>query len=143
LARTSGQAEKPWNGDLAVAHVGLFDFTGAFRGKRLDAAAFKAALETGWHFIDALPFWMHDETWCRCPSASMRRGEVETDGGRGCEYQPRSSTATSETDAVCTILAKLGAKIAAFRLPPDCCGASAVDGPAVHCHRKFTSVLRL
>jgi glutamine synthetase len=62
LARTSGQAEKPWNGDLAVAHVGLFDFTGAFRGKRLDAAAFKAALTHGWRFIDALPFWMHDET---------------------------------------------------------------------------------
>jgi glutamine synthetase len=42
--------------------VGIFDFTGAFREKRLDAAAFRAALETGWRFIDALPYWMHDET---------------------------------------------------------------------------------
>jgi glutamine synthetase len=62
LAKASGQADEPGNGDLAVAHVGLFDFTGAFRGKRLDAGAFEAALDKGWHFIDALPFWMHDET---------------------------------------------------------------------------------
>jgi len=42
--------------------VGIFDFTGSFREKRLDAAAFVLALEKGWHFIDALPYWMHDET---------------------------------------------------------------------------------
>jgi glutamine synthetase len=57
-----GQAKGPWNGDFSVAHVGLFDFTGAFREKRLDAIAFKAAAAEGWHFIDALPYWMHDET---------------------------------------------------------------------------------
>jgi len=62
LATASGQAAEPWNGDFAVAHVGLFDFTGALREKRLDAAAFKTALENGWRFIDALPYWMHDET---------------------------------------------------------------------------------
>jgi glutamine synthetase len=50
------------SGDFAVAHVGLFDFTGALREKRLDAKAFRSALETGWRFIDALPYWMHDET---------------------------------------------------------------------------------
>ena len=57
-----GQGAEPGSGDFAVAHVGLFDFTGAFREKRLDAGAFALALEKGWHFIDALPFWMHDET---------------------------------------------------------------------------------
>lgn len=49
-------------GDSAVTHVGLFDFTGAFREKRLSTAAFQAALKSGWRFIDALPYWMHDET---------------------------------------------------------------------------------
>ncbi|MEM6678756.1 MAG: glutamine synthetase [Pseudomonadota bacterium] len=43
-------------------HLGIFDFTGAFRSKRLSGAAFDAAVAKGWHFIDALPFWMHDET---------------------------------------------------------------------------------
>ncbi len=62
MATASGQATEPGNGDFAVAHVGIFDFTGAFREKRLDAGAFVLALENGWHFIDALPFWMHDET---------------------------------------------------------------------------------
>jgi glutamine synthetase len=62
LATASGQATEPGDGDFAVAHVGIFDFTGAFREKRLDAGAFVLALENGWHFIDALPFWMHDET---------------------------------------------------------------------------------
>jgi glutamine synthetase len=47
---------------MAVAHLGLFDFTGAFREKRLDIAAFEAARANGWHFINALPYWMHDET---------------------------------------------------------------------------------
>ncbi len=45
-----------------TVHVGIFDFTGAFREKRLSSAAFEKALEGGWHFIDALPFWMHDES---------------------------------------------------------------------------------
>lgn len=58
----NGQASTSWNGDYKVAHVGLFDFTGAFREKRLDAKAFDAAARDGWHFIDALPYWMHDET---------------------------------------------------------------------------------
>lgn len=48
--------------DVKVAHIGIFDFTGAFREKRLDADAFQRALAQGWHFIDALPYWMHDET---------------------------------------------------------------------------------
>ena len=42
--------------------MGLFDFTGAFREKRLSAAALQAAIADGWRFIDALPYWMHDET---------------------------------------------------------------------------------
>jgi len=43
-------------------HLGIFDFTGAFREKRLTRAAFDATLRDGWAFIDALPYWMHDET---------------------------------------------------------------------------------
>lgn len=43
-------------------HVGLFDFTGAFREKRLSGADHARALKDGWRFIDCLPFWMHDET---------------------------------------------------------------------------------
>lgn len=43
-------------------HIGVFDFTGAFREKRLDGPAFAKARAEGWRFIDALPFWMHDET---------------------------------------------------------------------------------
>lgn len=49
-------------GGSSVAHVGLFDFTGAFREKRLGGEAFQIALQNGWRFIDALPYWMHDET---------------------------------------------------------------------------------
>jgi glutamine synthetase len=43
-------------------HLGLFDFTGAFREKRLDRPAFDASCRNGWSFIDALPYWLHDET---------------------------------------------------------------------------------
>lgn len=43
-------------------HLGIFDFTGTFRSKRLSGAAFDKAATTGWRFIDALPFWMYDET---------------------------------------------------------------------------------
>ena len=43
-------------------HLGIFDFTGAFREKRLPRAAFDAYRRDGWAFIDALPYWLHDET---------------------------------------------------------------------------------
>ncbi|MFN3537391.1 MAG: hypothetical protein ACK4Y4_08105, partial [Brevundimonas sp.] len=43
-------------------HTGIFDFTGAFRGKRLARDVHARALRDGWRFIDCLPFWMHDET---------------------------------------------------------------------------------
>ena len=52
-----GEAE-----DAKVVHLGIFDFTGAFREKRLDSAVYLAMRDTGWRFIDALPYWMHDET---------------------------------------------------------------------------------
>ncbi|MEO0819536.1 MAG: glutamine synthetase [Pseudomonadota bacterium] len=45
-----------------TVHLGIFDFTGTLRSKRLARASYDAALKEGWHFIDALPFWMHDET---------------------------------------------------------------------------------
>ncbi len=62
MAKASGQATERGTGDFTVAHIGIFDFTGAFREKRLDGGAFVLALDKGWRFIDALPFWMHDET---------------------------------------------------------------------------------
>jgi len=43
-------------------HLGVFDFTGAFREKRLTRAAFEGYRRDGWAFIDALPYWLHDET---------------------------------------------------------------------------------
>ncbi|MGD1877116.1 MAG: glutamine synthetase family protein [Kiloniellaceae bacterium] len=43
-------------------HLGIFDFTGAFREKRLSRKAFDAYRQNGWAFIDALPYWLHDET---------------------------------------------------------------------------------
>jgi len=43
-------------------HLGIFDFTGTFREKRLPRDAFQAFLRDGWSFIDALPYWLHDET---------------------------------------------------------------------------------
>ncbi len=52
----------PGGGGDAVAHLGLFDFTGAFREKRLDAAGYQQIAAHGWRFIDALPYWMHDDT---------------------------------------------------------------------------------
>ncbi|MEL7048540.1 MAG: glutamine synthetase, partial [Pseudomonadota bacterium] len=48
--------------DVAIAHVGIFDFTGAFREKRLSGPAFRDCLATEWRFIDALPYWMYDES---------------------------------------------------------------------------------
>ncbi|MEG6509902.1 hypothetical protein V6C03_13100 [Methyloligella sp. 2.7D] len=61
---TASAAPHSWPkiGEFDVAHLGIFDFTGNFREKRIDASAFQTALKSGWHFIDALPFWMHDET---------------------------------------------------------------------------------
>lgn len=55
LSRTVAAKDGP-------VHLGIFDFTGAFRSKRLPAAEFKRIQKDGWRFIDALPFWMHDET---------------------------------------------------------------------------------
>lgn len=47
--------------DCKYVHLGIFDYL-TFREKRLDADAFKKAMEDGWHFIDCLPYWMPDET---------------------------------------------------------------------------------
>jgi glutamine synthetase len=61
LVTTDAQTVERRSGG-GVAHVGIFDFTGAFREKRLDAAAYLTIVAKGWRFIDALPFWMHDES---------------------------------------------------------------------------------
>ncbi|MEM6549043.1 MAG: glutamine synthetase [Pseudomonadota bacterium] len=65
MARTKGDGGGAKDGAAGAApgpvHVGIFDFTGTFRSKRLPGPAFERILKHGWHFIDALPFWMHDE----------------------------------------------------------------------------------
>jgi glutamine synthetase len=59
VARNAGGSARRAKGPV---HLGIFDFTGAFREKRLDAPSFERAAKSGWRFIDALPYWMHDET---------------------------------------------------------------------------------
>ncbi len=62
MASTPAQIPEPGSADAAVVHLGIFDFTGAFREKRLDLSTYRQVAAKGWRFIDALPFWMHDET---------------------------------------------------------------------------------
>ncbi len=86
----------PDDPDLAAAHVGIFDFTGAFREKRLDADAFRNVLRHGWHFIDALPYWMHDE------SCFVERGfvdeavAVDADSIRPYPFEPSALLAIAD-----------------------------------------------
>ncbi|MEM6488240.1 MAG: glutamine synthetase [Pseudomonadota bacterium] len=90
-------------------HLGIFDFTGAFRSKRLGPETFQAALADGWHFIDALPFWMHDETCfaergfvdepCRVRADTLRPFPGDTDAqlaiadyaGPSADLSPRTA----------------------------------------------------
>jgi len=96
LATAVGQGAKPASGDFAVAHVGLFDFTGAFREKRLDAGAFRAALEKGWHFIDALPFWMHDETCFVERGFTDEAVRIDADSVRRYAFEPAAVLAIAD-----------------------------------------------
>jgi len=96
LATASGQATEPGTGDFAVAHVGIFDFTGAFREKRLDAGAFCAALEKGWHFIDALPFWMHDETCFAEKGFTDEAVRIDPDSVRRYVFEPAALLAVAD-----------------------------------------------
>ncbi len=96
MATTSGQASEPLNGELAVAHVGMFDFTGAFREKRLDAPAFRVAVENGWRFIDALPFWMHDETCFAEKGFADEAVAIDRDTIRPYPFEPGARLAIAD-----------------------------------------------
>ncbi len=92
----TGQATEPGNGDFAVAHVGIFDFTGAFREKRLDAATFRAALEKEWRFIDALPFWMHDETCFAEKGFTDEAVHIDLESARRYPFEPAALLAIAD-----------------------------------------------
>ncbi len=96
MATASGQVAEPWNGEFAVAHVGMFDFTGAFREKRLDAPAFRSALQTGWRFIDALPFWMHDETCFADKGFVDEAVTIDTGSARKYPFEPDAVLAIAD-----------------------------------------------
>jgi glutamine synthetase len=96
LATATGQATETGTGDFAVAHVGIFDFTGAFREKRLDTGAFVLALENGWHFIDALPFWMHDETCFAERGFVDEAVRIDPDAVRRYAFEPHALLAVAD-----------------------------------------------
>ncbi len=96
LATAGGQATEPGDGDFAVAHVGIFDFTGTFREKRLDASGFLAGLESGWRFIDALPFWMHDETCFREKGFVDEAVRIDPNSVRRYAFEPAALLAIAD-----------------------------------------------
>ena len=96
MATDSGQAAASWNGDFAVAHVGVFDFTGALREKRLNADAFRAALKSGWRFIDALPYWMHDETCFAEKGFVDEAVDIDIESVRRYPFEPNALLAIAD-----------------------------------------------
>ncbi|HEX9880984.1 MAG TPA: hypothetical protein VGA65_00605 [Hyphomicrobium sp.] len=96
MAAAVGQVSEPGSGDFAIAHVGIFDFTGAFREKRLDAGAFVLALEKGWQFIDALPFWMYDETCFAEKGFVDEAVRIDPDAVRRYVFEPAALLAVAE-----------------------------------------------
>ncbi len=83
-------------GDFAVAHVGIFDFTGAFREKRLDSGTFAHALQKGWRFIDALPYWMHDETCFVEKGFVDEEVRIDPDSVRRYPFEPAALLAVAD-----------------------------------------------
>ncbi|MEM8741583.1 MAG: glutamine synthetase [Pseudomonadota bacterium] len=93
----SGKAASPsQTRSTGPVHLGIFDFTGAFRSKRLSGAAFDTALADGWHFIDALPFWMHDETCFEERGFVDEPCAVQADTQRGFPFEPGAKMAIAE-----------------------------------------------
>lgn len=76
--------------------MGIFDFTGAFREKRLDAGAFVLALEKGWRFIDALPYWMHDETCFAERGFVDEAVRIDPDSVRRYAFEPAAVLAVAD-----------------------------------------------
>lgn len=79
----------------AHVHVGLFDFTGTFRGKRLSAAEHAAARRDGWRFIDCLPYWMHDES-CFAEKGYVDEAATLDEGLRPWPFEPDAALATAD-----------------------------------------------
>ncbi len=79
----------------AHVHVGIFDFTGAFREKRLSAAEHARARARGWRFIDCLPFWMHDET-CFAERGFVDEAVTLDDGLRPYPFEPDAALAVAD-----------------------------------------------
>lgn len=77
-------------------HLGIFDFTGAFREKRLPRDAFEAARRDGWAFIDALPYWLHDETCFTEKGFVDEPVTVDPESLRPYPFEPEAELAVSD-----------------------------------------------
>ncbi len=86
-----GQSE-----EAGTVHVGIFDFTGAFREKRLSGSAFSEALTDGWRFIDALPYWMHDDSCFAEKGFKDEAVEIDHESIRSYPFEPSSRLAIAD-----------------------------------------------
>jgi len=77
-------------------HLGIFDFTGAFREKRLTRAAFEGYCRNGWAFIDALPYWLHDETCFAEKGYVDEPVSVDPDSLRPYPFEPEAALAIGD-----------------------------------------------
>jgi glutamine synthetase len=100
LAAANGETAGPAGANAiahtGIVHVGIFDFTGAFREKRIDIAAFNAALGRGWRFIDALPFWMHDERCFAEKGFADETVSIDADSIRPYPFEPAAALAVAD-----------------------------------------------
>lgn len=77
-------------------HVGIFDFTGAFREKRLSKAGYDRAVTQGWRFIDALPFWTFDESCFAEKGFVDEAVEIDSESLRPYPFEPSSALAVAD-----------------------------------------------
>lgn len=88
--------ERALSEGTGTVHVGIFDFTGAFREKRLSAPAFEKALSEGWRFIDALPYWMHDDSCFAEKGFKDEAVAISPDTIRPYPFEPQSRLAVAD-----------------------------------------------
>lgn len=67
---------------LRSVHLGLVDASGVLRSKRLEPAAASRAFEDGWSFIDAIQWWMPDDTLWQQAGATSQPAAVDPASGR-------------------------------------------------------------
>jgi len=100
VAKAAGRAaRKPGpkvSGPKGPVHLGIFDFTGAFREKRLPRKAFEACRRDGWSFIDALPYWLHDETCFAEKGYVDEPVAVDADSLRPYPFEPQAQLAIGD-----------------------------------------------